>query len=292
MNKEALKITVLTITALLAFAANSLFCRVALQGNSIDAASFTVVRLGSGALVLAVLLSAFNFRNGKQKTSNAKKINWAAASMLFLYAAGFSFAYITLEVATGALILMGAVQLTMITASVIRGERLHIIEWGGIIISSAGFVILMLPGVKTPSLTGFIFMLISGISWGIYSVMGKKSSNPLRDTASNFIYTIPAIILLALINLKNTEFTSMGLSLAFLSGGLASGVGYYIWYNALKGLTVTQAAIVQLLVPVIAAFGGIIFLSETITIRLLISALLILGGIGILVIKQSKWKIH
>lgn len=259
---------------MIAFAANSVLCRLALGDKTIDASSFTVIRLLSGAIVLLVLIKLNNKIN-----STATKGSWFASSMLFLYAITFSFAYITLDTGTGALILFGAVQLTMILLSLISGTRLHITEWTGIIIAFMGFVYLILPGVTTPSFLGFILMTVAGIAWGIYTLIGRGSKSPLTDTAYNFLRTVPLVILLAIIAISQAHYSYEGILLAVLSGGIASGIGYSIWYSALGGLSATQAAVLQLLVPVIAALGGVIFVSEAITLRLVIAATMILGGI-------------
>jgi len=204
--------------------------------------------------------------------------------MLFLYATTFSYAYISLDTGTGALILFGSVQITMILFSLISGTRLHITEWVGLVISFIGFIYLILPGVTTPSIIGFMLMTAAGISWGIYTLKGRGSKNPLMDTAYNFLRTTPFVALLAIYTINNISYSSTGIALALLSGGVTSGIGYTIWYIALGGLSSTQAAVVQLSVPVIAALGGIIFVSETITFRLTISAAMVLGGILVVVL--------
>jgi drug/metabolite transporter (DMT)-like permease len=268
-----------TTLALIAFAANSVLCRLALDGNTIDAATFTIIRLLSGVLVLFVTLQLHI-----DKKSLPSKGSWFAGSMLFLYAVTFSFAYITLDTGTGALILFGSVQITMIFLAYISGTRLHLSEWAGVAIAFTGFVYLVLPGVNAPSVAGFLLMTIAGIAWGIYTLKGRGSANPLMDTTYNFLRTIPLVLILMIIALQNAHYSSEGILLAVLSGGITSGVGYTIWYSALGGLSATQAAVVQLLVPVIAGFGGVIFVSEAITVRLTLSALLILGGILLVVL--------
>ena len=265
--------------ALIAFAANSVLCRLALGGETIDASSFTVVRLLSGAIILLAILRISHEGNG-----STAKGSWSASAVLFLYAVTFSFAYITLDTGTGALILFSSVQITMILLSLISGNRLHITEWLGISVAFGGFVYLILPGVTTPSVTGFALMTISGIAWGIYTLKGKGSANPLMDTTYNFLRTIPFVILLAIATLHNAHYSSEGVILAILSGAIASGIGYTIWYIALAGLSTTQAAVVQLSVPVIAAIGGVVFMAEVISFRLTISALLVLGGILLVVL--------
>jgi drug/metabolite transporter (DMT)-like permease len=276
---KIVKTLIFTIVALIAFAANSVLCRMALGASSIDAASFTIIRLLSGALILAAILQI-----GGKKSSNSQNGSWFASVMLFAYAITFSFAYITLDTGTGALILFGAVQITMILVSLASGNRLHITEWLGMAIAFAGFVYLVLPSVTTPSIAGFLLMTAAGIAWGIYTLRGRGSDNPLIDTAYNFLRTIPVILIVAIITIPYARYSTQGVVLAILSGAIASGIGYSIWYRALGGLTATQAAVVQLLVPVIAAIGGIVFVSEAITLRLMLSSLLILGGILLVIL--------
>lgn len=280
------KTIILTTFALIAFAANSVLCRMALGEQSIDATSFTVLRLLSGALVLFLIL---NFRRTENKRFS--KGSWFASAMLFVYAITFSFAYITLDTGTGALVLFGAVQLTMIVASLVSGNRLHLTEWIGVAIAFIGFVYLVLPEVSTPSIEGFLLMTLAGIAWGLYTLKGKNSKNPLADTAYNFIRTIPAVAVLVIAALYNSHYSVEGVILAVLSGAIASGVGYTIWYMALPALSTMQAAVVQLLVPVIAALGGVIFVHEPITLGLVIAALLILGGILLVVRANTKSKL-
>lgn len=264
--------------ALIAFAANSVLCRLALGDGAIDASSFTVIRLLSGAVVLFVIIRI----NNNDTTASARG-SWFASLMLFLYAITFSFAYITLDTSTGALILFGSVQITMILLSLYSGYRLHAAEWTGIGISFAGFIYLVLPGVTTPSVYGFLLMTVAGIAWGGYTLKGRGSTTPLLDTAYNFLRTIPFAIILAILAINTAHYSATGIVLAIISGAIASGIGYAIWYRAIRGLSTTQAAVVQLLVPVIAALGGVIFIAETVTVRLTISAIMILGGILIVV---------
>lgn len=269
----------MTLLALIAFAANSVLCRLALGQQAIDAAGFTILRLLSGAFVLFVLITIQNKRN-----SLSPKGSWAAGAMLFLYAISFSFAYVTLDTGTGALILFGSVQITMIVLSMLAGNRLHLSEWAGIAIAFAGFVYLVLPGVTAPPLTGFLLMTVAGISWGVYTLKGRASSAPLVDTAGNFLRTVPLVIVVAIVEFRHLHVSPAGAVLAVLSGGIASGLGYAIWYRALGGLGATQAAVVQLSVPVIAAIGGVMFMAEMITLRLTVAGLLILGGILLVVL--------
>ncbi len=263
-----------TLFALVAFAANSVLCRMALGESTIDASSFTVLRLLSGIVLLMVVLKLT-----ADKESTSAKGSWVSALMLFIYVIAFSFAYISLDTGTGALVLFGAVQITMILISVISGNRLHISEWLGVLIAFTGFVYLVLPRVTTPSFLGFVLMTAAGIAWGIYTLRGRSSMYPLGDTAFNFARTTPLVIALALIAIPTIQLSSEGIILAVMSGTVASGIGYTVWYIALGGLSATEAAVVQLSVPVIAAIGGILFVSEAITVRLVFAAVMILGGI-------------
>ena len=269
-----IKPLVFTALALIAFAANSVLCRLALGGRTIDAAGFTSVRLLSGALVLLCILKFCD-----NKIGSSTKGSWSAAFMLFLYAVTFSFAYLTLNTGTGALILFGSVQITMILRSLFSGNRLLPIEWMGVIVAFSGIVYLVLPGVTAPSFTGFSLMTLAGIAWGLYTLKGRGSTNPLSDTTYNFLRSVPFVIVLGLLFFRNAHISREGMILAAISGGLTSGIGYTLWYMALRGLSATQAAVVQLSVPVIAGFGGIVFISEQISLRLTLSALLTLGGI-------------
>jgi len=272
------KTSVCTVLALIAFAANSILCRLALSGGAIDSANFASIRLLSGAIVLWMIMTV-----SKPKITVPKKGNWTASFLLFIYAVSFSYAYVTLETGTGALILFGAVQITMILMSLLSGTRLHISEWIGVVIAFGGFVYLILPGVSTPSVIGFFLMTIAGISWGLYTLKGQASTQPLIDTTYNFLRTIPLVIVLVMITLNGSIYSVEGILLAVLSGSLASGVGYTVWYVAISRLSSIQAAVFQLLVPVIAAIGGVMFISEVITMRLGVSAMIILSGILIVI---------
>ncbi|AWB69006.1 EamA family transporter [Saccharobesus litoralis] len=276
--------------ALMAFAGNSVLCRLALGEQAIDAAGFTVIRLLSGIVVLMVIIkltqpAAFNLKRSITKVNasltglKAVKQHWLAPLALFIYAVTFSFAYITLETATGALVLFGMVQLTMIIASLMTGKRLQKLEWLGVMIAFIGLIYLMLPELTTPSLLGFVLMAISGVAWGVYTLAGKGSQKPIQDTCTNFMQTLPFVLLLILFAYPFFNLSAQGVLLAVLSGGIASGVGYSIWYSAVRYITSLQAAVLQLLVPIIAALGGVVFVSEPITLRMLVAAGLILGGI-------------
>lgn len=275
----------MTALALIAFAANSVLCRLALGENLIDAGSFTAVRLLSGALALFIVVS-FQ-RKSSYESSNG---SWAASVMLFVYAAAFSYAYVTLDTGTGALVLFGAVQITMVLWMMFKGKRLQPLEWMGLFLAFAGFVYLMLPSATTPSLLGFVLMVISGVAWGIYTVQGQGSKAPLLDTAQNFKRTIPFVAILFLLSFQAGYYTSEGILYAVLSGAVASGAGYTIWYMALRDLQTIHAAVLQLLVPVLAALGGVLSVSEPITMSLVLSAVMILGGIMLVIIAKGNKK--
>ncbi len=270
-----------TLLALLAFAGNSVLCRLALSDNIIDGASFTAVRLISGIVVLSLI---FLISNTDKKYDNTAKGSWKSSLLLFIYAVTFSFAYNSLDTGVGALVLFASVQITMILTSLFTGNKLTIFDALGVTLAGFGFLYLVMPNLTTPSLLGFILMAISGIAWGLYTLAGKGSNNPLADTTYNFLRTLPFIILLIALCYPNLHLSQQGILLAVLSGGLASGLGYTIWYSALTGLSSIQAAVVQLLVPIIAAMGGIFFAEEPLSLRLVIASIMVLGGIFIVVI--------
>lgn len=280
-----LRTFIYTALALIAFAANSVLCRKALGENKIDASGFTIVRLFSGIIMLMILLGL-----SKTKKKKETKGNWYSAGILFLYAVTFSYAYISLDTGTGALIAFGSVQITIILYSIFSGHKLHWMESLGTVIAFLGFVYLILPGVNSPPLGGFILMTTAGIAWGIYTLNGLDSKNPLRDTTYNFTRTLPFLILLFLFTMKDINYSLEGILLAVISGAIMSGIGYTIWYKALRDLTNVQSAVVQLLVPVLAAFGGVIFVSEIISLRLIFASLLILGGILIVTLRKNYIK--
>ena len=270
MNKT--QIVLLTVVAMIAFAANSLLCRMALRGAHIDAASFTLIRLASGAVMLCIIVWLRGGTVGQHG-------GWVSALALFIYAAGFSFAYLTLPASDGALLLFGAVQATMIGYGLWRGERLGIVQYLGLTLACAGLVGLLLPGLSAPPLDGAILMIAAGIAWGVYSLRGRASSNATASTAGNFIRTLPFVAVLSVIMLSRTSLDIFGFGCAVVSGALASGLGYAVWYSALPGLRAANAATVQLSVPVIAALGAALFLDEAITLRLVLASIAVLGGI-------------
>ena len=264
-----------TLLALIAFAANSVLCRLALGQESIDPASFSTIRLCAGAVTL-VLIQAWRAGVWSRPAGN-----WLSAGMLFLYAIPFSFAYVQLEAGSGALILFGAVQLTMIALALIRGERPNFWQWTGFGLAIGGLVYFLSPGLSAPPPVGAALMALSGCAWGVYSLLGQGHSNPLQRTAGNFIRALPFTLLVSLLMLPSLEIKFHGFILAIASGALASGIGYVLWYQALQQLTATRAAVVQLSVPVIAAAGGVLFLSETMTLRLIVTSVVVLGGVGL-----------
>ena len=272
-----------TALALLAFAANSVLSRVALEGNTIDAPSFTSIRLASGALALLIIARISGNRGGPSLSGDR-----VSSVMLFLYAASFSFAYVSLSTATGALILFGSVQATMLAAALGSGERPHPVEWAGLIISLGGLVYLVLPGLDAPEPIAAALMTIAGISWGIYSLMGRHTADPLASTTRNFVRALPLTGGLTLLTLSEAQISGTGVLLALASGALASGVGYVVWYRALGGLSATRASLVQLAVPVLAACGGVVFLGEAISLRLTVSTLVVLGGVALAILARGR----
>jgi len=274
---------VYTVLALVAFAANSIICRMALGDASIDAASFTTIRLVSGALVLMLIVASREKDAGQRQAGS-----WTSAGMLFLYAVTFSFAYISLSVGTGSLILFGAVQATMILAGIWQGERLRPSEWCGLVIALSGLIYLLLPGLKAPSLSGGILMTTAGIAWGVYSLRGRGVANPTAVTANNFLRSVPMVLVVSVAAVSSMTISAKGVILAALSGGVTSSLGYVAWYSALRELTATRAAVAQLLVPVIAATGGVVILSEQVSLRLIVSAIMIIGGVGSIFLLRSR----
>ena len=278
---SSLRLTVLTVLAMIAFAGNSLLCRAALKHSAIDAASFTTIRLVAGAVMLALLVRV-------TRGASARAGNWGSALALFAYAAGFSFAYLSLPAATGALLLFGAVQATMIGRGLWSGERLQIAQWLGLVLALAGLAGLLLPGVSAPPLVGSLLMLGAGVAWGIYSLRGRGAGDPLQVTAGNFLRALPMTAALSLLMLDRASLDRAGVLYAVCSGAVASGIGYAIWYSALPALKATSAATVQLSVPVIAALGGIVLLGEALTTRFVLASAAILGGIALVILERRR----
>jgi len=270
----------LTLLAMIAFAGNSLLCRLALQQTAIDPASFTSIRIFSGALTLWLIV---RLRGSNHSSAGS----WPSALALFAYATTFSYAYVSLPAATGALLLFGAVQATMIGHGLWAGERFRLRQSAGLALALGGLVGLLLPGLSAPPLSAALLMLGAGAAWGVYSLRGKGAGDATCVTAGNFLRAVPMAVLLGLAALPWSSLDLAGFWYAESSGALASGVGYTIWYMALRGLKATSAATVQLSVPVITAVGGIVFLGEAISLRLLITSAAILGGIALVVIDNQ-----
>ena len=326
LSRSAL--TFYTLIALIAFAANSVFCRLALSNEQavplIDPSSFTAIRLVSGALMLALLmvLTSTTGRLVQERSKEdlapqdlstaASHGSFLAAGLLFVYAIGFSYAYVLLDTATGALVLFAAVQISMMFISYLQGHRLNVLEIVGALVAFAGFGYLVWPslslGSETLSISGLVLMAISGCAWGGYTLMGKGAAKPLFATGYNFIRTLPLVLLmLASVWLLSMlmpvdpmqsesaglafHLSTQGIVLAILSGALASGVGYALWYQALRGLSANHAAVLQLSVPVIAAVGGVIFVGEQISVHLIICTSIILFGIALVIFAKTKHKL-
>lgn len=268
---------------MLAFAGNSLLCRAALQGGAIDPGSFTTLRLASGTAVLLLILSL-----GSEKARPRHRGTWQASAALFCYAATFSFAYLFLDAGTGALILFGFVQATMILRALHDGERPGVAEWIGWLLAAAGLLVLLLPGAGAPQPAGALLMAAAGVAWGAYSLLGRRQPDPLAATAGNFTRALVFVPLLALSGVNDLYLSPTGVALAVASGAVTSGLGYVLWYRALRLLTSMQAALVQLSVPAIAAAGGVLFLLEPLTWRLVTSGALVLGGISLALAWKSR----
>ena len=266
---------------MVAFASNSLLCRAALKHTSIDPATFTSVRILSGALILWLVVK---IRGAVWNTAGT----WLSALALLFYAAAFSFAYNTLPAGTGALLLFAAVQATMILRGLSQGERLGIFQIIGVIVALIGLIVLVFPGLSAPPIIGATLMLGAGISWGVYSLRGKSETKPVLATAGNFIRAVPLAGLVSLVFLPSFRVDLAGFCYAIVSGAVTSGLGYVLWYNVLPNLKAASAATVQLSVPVIAATGGILCLGEPITIRYLFASVAVLGGITLVVIEKRS----
>jgi drug/metabolite transporter (DMT)-like permease len=318
-----------TFIAILAFAGNSVLCRLALEQGSIDPASFTSIRLFSGALMLSILLvcipklmvqktaftdnrtnsSALNIAhelgpaglsvNKKSVNPEAfliksarlfslKQSSWAGGLSLFVYAAGFSFAYITLPAGTGALILFATVQITMLSYALVKGSRFSFGQWFGFAMALVGLVYLFLPGISAPPLLGALLMVVAGVAWGIYSILGKRVINPSQSTAENFIRASIITLLLSLVFIDSMSISTQGILFAIASGAITSGIGYAIWYTVIPLLKAASSASLQLTVPVIATVGGIIWLDEEVSIRIALASISILGGVAMVILLSKR----
>ncbi len=298
------RLFILTLFAMIAFAGNSLLCRLALSHTSIDAASFTFIRIFSGAAALLLIATikrlivdrtasplVERFSNSSLVTGHSslrQAGTWPSALALFAYAAAFSFAYKSLSAGTGALLLFGAVQATMILWSLRKGERLHARQLVGLALALSGLVVLLFPGLSAPPFAGSILMLGAGLAWGIYSLRGKAAGDPTGATTGNFLRAVPMTAIVSIILFRSAHLDRAGIGYAVLSGAIASGLGYVIWYMALSGLKAASAATVQLSVPVLAAGGGILLLGEPLTLRFLCASVAVLGGIALVVMNPLQ----
>lgn len=274
------RILLLTVCALLAFAGNSLLCRVALRAGHIDPATFTALRIVSGSAVLWLLV--------RLRRAGRPSGDWASALALVVYAAAFSFAYVTLSAGMGALLLFGAVQASMLFAGFAAGERLGAAQLAGLALAVGGLVFLVLPGIEAPGPFGAALMLAAGVAWGVYSLRGRRAGVPVLATAGNFLRAVPLAALAALPSWRSWHADDAGIVYALSSGILTSGLGYVVWYAALKGLSATRAAIAQLSVPVLAALGGVLLLDEVLTARLVIASCVILGGVALAILGRRR----
>jgi len=265
---------------MIAFAANPLICRLALGQQLIDAASFTSVRIVAGAVTLALIMLP------RWRSRRRFSVNWWSVATLFIYMVFFSFAYRSVSASTGTLLLFAAVQFTMFIVAIRDGEYLTMLSWLGFSLAVIGVIYLVSPGVTSPDPLGAFLMIVAGVAWGGYSLLGRSAADPLESTAINFICSVPLATVVALVFMDGIYYTHAGMILAAVSGALASGLGYAVWYAALKSLTASRAATVQLSVPTIAAFGGIVFLSEPISVRLIVASALTLGGIAIVLTQR------
>jgi drug/metabolite transporter (DMT)-like permease len=277
-------VVLLTALTLLAFAANSILCRLALGAGLIDPASFTTLRLASGALVLLGLVRL----TSTSATPPRRAGSWASGFALFAYAGAFSLAYVSLSAGMGALLLFGSVQVTMISAALKAGERLRIRQWLGSAAALGGLVYLVLPGISSPDPAGALLMCVAGIAWGVYSVRGRGASMPVAMTSGNFLRSTPFALVVSLALFSSVRLQVSGIVLALVSGSVTSALGYVLWYRVLRDLSTTQASVVQLLVPVLAALGGVLVLSEEISVRLVAGSVLILGGVTLAVIRRNS----
>jgi drug/metabolite transporter (DMT)-like permease len=277
-------VTVLIVFTLAAFAANSLLCRMALGGDLIDPVSFTTIRLVSGALALIPIAGLV----GESSVKPGARGSWISGFALFAYAAAFSLAYVSLTAGMGALILFASVQVTMIGAALKSGEKLGLIQWIGSVVALGGLVYLVSPGISAPEPYGAILMSFSGIAWGVYSIRGKGAPAPVRMTAANFSRSALCALIVSTLAFSGVDLQMLGVLLALISGAVTSGLGYVLWYQALRSLTTTRAAVVQLMVPVLAAFGGVVLLSEQLSLRLIAASAVILGGVALVVLRRKS----
>lgn len=280
--KRSVRTVACAVLALIAFAANSVLCRLALRDAAVDPATFTTIRILSGAVTLMLVAWA----TGADRSGALG--SWKPAMLLSLYAVSFAFAYVSLSAGVGALILFGSVQVTMLFAAVSQGERPHPLQWLGVVVALGGLVYLVRPGLSAPPFGGAALMSSAGVSWGFYSLSGRGAQNPLTQTTSNFARALPMVMLISMAWLPRIHFEPRGAALAIASGSVASGLGYVVWFTALRGLTAVRAAVVQLAVPILAAAGGVIVLAEPVPARLPIASMLVLGGIAVTIVGRDR----
>jgi len=293
MNQSLIQSAIFTLLSILSFSANAVICRWALDHQLIDPMSFTSLRLGSAALVLFVVMMWFSLRKAKaqkldvnQPIKPISKGSWKAAIILFVYTITFSYGYVSISTATGALLLAGVVQFTILGYAVRNGEKLHRAEWVGVALALIGLLYLVYPKLTTPSWWGLVLMTISSYAWGLYTINGRKSLNPLSDSAFNFYRTLPMVAIASMVILSFTEhafITPQGFLLGVISGGITTGLGYILWYTALPKISSSMASASQLLVPLFAAFGAMWLIGEPINLTFMIAASLMLGGLGLVV---------
>jgi drug/metabolite transporter (DMT)-like permease len=272
----------LTGGALCAFAGNALLTRLALGRMTIDAVTFSTLRLASGAGML-VLVTAL-----KRGSASRLSGSWRSAFTLFLYAVPYSYAYLNMSAGTGALVFIGSVQITMICAALLDGERPLALQWLGFGFALAGLIYLLLPGFAAPPVVSSVAMTLAGLAWGGYSLLGRRATCPLEETTSNFVRAIPFVLLIDGLARADRHLEPAGVGLALVCGAVTSGLGYVLWYAAVRGQSSTRAAIVQLPVPVLAGTGGVLFLGETLSWRLMLSATMVLGGIGLTLVNREQ----
>lgn len=276
---NVLQVCAYTTIAMLAFAANSLLCRMALIDGEIGPTEFTALRLLSGAIVLSLMVKL-------SQPAQSGEGSWPSALALFVYASGFSFAYVSMDTGMGALILFGTVQITMMLWNYIKGAQLSVWQWGGVALAAIGLVVLLLPGAQAPNLLPVLLMVLAGGGWAVYSIRGKTSGQPLRATASNFMLACVPTTVLVVVSYSGA-YSARGVVLALISGGITSGLGYAVWYKVIPHLRGEVASIVQLSVPVIAVFMGAVWLDELISARILFSCMAVLVGVSLVVLLKK-----
>jgi drug/metabolite transporter (DMT)-like permease len=287
---DQVQAVVFTALALVAFAANSVLCRLALWQGAIDAASFTTIRFTSGAAILfaiSALTVSDSAASAPSDSISSAREAWISAAVLSLYAVAFAFAYVRLSTGTGALIMFGCVQVTMLLGARRAGERIRGVQAWGLGIALLGLIYLVSPGLSAPSPIGAVLMATAGTAWGLYSLRGRGTRDPLRQNASNFVRSVPFVVLVSLVSLSQWHIGRSGVTLAMGAGVIATGLGYVAWFAALRRLTAVRAAVVQLAVPVIAAAGGALLLSEPIRLRLVVASIMVLGGIALVIAARS-----